>query len=165
MPTSGQPTKKFRPGQALFQEAEMPRSVFLVLKGTISIRKIKGAAYIELARVYSNEVVGELSFFDRQPRSASAYALTEVEVAEIPFDMLDKLFQSTPPYLKAMIGSMAQRLRKADETIKRLQKQTTGENPPTDLDTSENDELDAAAVLAATSESKKDPGSESSGGS
>jgi len=132
----------------------MPRSVFLVLKGTISVRKLKGAAYIELARVYSNEIIGELSFFDRQPRSASAFALTEVEVAEIPFDTLDKLFQTTPPYLKAMIGSMSERLRKADETIKRLQKQTVGEAAPI-IDPSGTDEIDAASVLAATAEPKR----------
>ena len=134
----------------------MPRSVFLVLKGTISIRKMKGAAYIELARVYSNEVIGELSFFDRQPRSASAFALTEVEAIEIPFESLDKLFQSTPPYLKAMIAAMSDRLRKADEAIKRLQKQTMTDTSPS-MEGPADDELDAAAALAATSEATAPP--------
>jgi len=161
MPNPTPPLKKFRPGQALFQEGEMPRSLFLVIKGTLSIRKMKGAAYVEIARVYANEVVGELSFFDRQPRSAAAFALTEVEVTEIGFDALDKLFQSTPPYLKSMIAAMSDRLRKADDTIKRLQKSTPDQGSRV-APTNDDDEFDAASALAAADLAESppsDPGS------
>lgn len=143
----------------------MPRSLFLVIKGTLSIRKMKGSAYVEIARVYANEVVGELSFFDRQPRSAAAFALTEVEVTEIGFDSLDKVFQSTPPYLKAMIAAMSDRLRKADDTIKRLQKSTPDQGSPM-ASTNDEDEFDAASALAAADMAENppnDPGSEDSG--
>ncbi len=129
--------------------------MFLVLKGTLSIRKMKGATHIELAKIYANEVVGELSFFDRQPRSASAFALTEVEVAEVPFESLDKLFENTPPYLKSIISSMADRLRKADETIKRLQRQTA-EHDSGEHALEDHQEFDAASVLAATGEELDD---------
>jgi CRP-like cAMP-binding protein len=108
---------------------------------------MKGAAFVEIAKLYSNEVLGELSFFDRQPRSASAFAMTDVEVTEIPFDALDKLFASTPPYLKAMISAMSDRLRKANDVIKRLQKSTVAEGEG--LEISATDELDAATALAA----------------
>jgi CRP/FNR family cyclic AMP-dependent transcriptional regulator len=163
MSTSGQATKKLRPGQSLFQEGEMPRSLFLVTKGTLSIRKMKGAAYVEIARIYSNEVVGELSFFDRQPRSAAAFALTEVELTEIPFETLDKLFQGTPPYLKSMIAAMSERLRKADETIKRLQK-ASPEQGATITSSSDDDDFDAASALAAADLAAKPPGDSGSEG-
>jgi CRP-like cAMP-binding protein len=165
MPNSTSPIKKLRPGQALFQESEMPRSLFLVIKGTLSIRKMKGAAYVEIARVYANEVVGELSFFDRQPRSASAFALTEVEVTEIGFDVLDKIFQNTPPYLKSIIAAMSDRLRKADDTIKRLQKSTLDLGNPVAA-VQDDDEFDAASALATVDLAEKhqtDPGSEDPG--
>ncbi len=157
MSHSGSATKKLRPGQALFQEGEMPRSLFLVMKGTLSIRKMKGAAHVEIARIYANEVVGEVSFFDRQPRSAAAFALTEVEVSEIPFDTLDKVFQSTPPYLKSMISAMSERLRKADDTIKRLQKSTPEQGLPVAM-SSDDDEFDAASALAAADLAEKPSG-------
>jgi len=159
MPSSGPTTKKLRPGQALFQEGEMPRSLFLVIKGTLSIRKIKGAAHVEIARVYANEVVGELSFFDRQPRSAAAFALTEVEVSEIPFGVLEKAFQSTPPYLRSMISAMSERLRKANDTIKRLQKLTPELEVPGGVN-SDDDDLDAASALAAADQAIKPAGGE-----
>ena len=152
------PVRSFRSGQAIFTEGETPRSIFLITKGSVAIRKMKGASFIELAKLHSNEFLGELSFFDRQPRSASAYALTEVELTEIPFEALDKLFAGTPPYLRVMISSMADRLRKADEMIKRLQKggaeEAEAAPPPPEED------LDAAAALAAAAGALDDPGSD-----
>lgn len=96
--------------------------MYLVRKGTVSIRKMKGPAYVEIARIYSNEVLGELSFFDRMPRSAAAIALTEVEALEIGFDSLDKIYTGVPDYMKTIIASVADRLRKANDQIRRLQK-------------------------------------------
>jgi CRP-like cAMP-binding protein len=144
---SSTPQKSYRPGQPIFTEGETPKSIYLITKGTVAIRKMKGNAFVELARLHPNEFLGELSFFDRQTRSASAYALTEVEATEISFDALEKLFAGTPPYLRVMISSMADRLRKADDLIKRLQKSTVTEGEA--VETPQEEDLDAASALAA----------------
>jgi CRP/FNR family cyclic AMP-dependent transcriptional regulator len=139
--------RSYSPGQFLFREGEPSNSMYLVKKGTLAIRKSKSGGFVELARVYANEVVGELSFFDRQPRSASAVAVTEVEVMEISFDSLDKIYKAVPDYLKTIMASVAERLRKADETIRRLQKNVIeGEDvaPPA------TDEMSATDALAAS---------------
>lgn len=115
-------TKTFSPGQYLFHEGDPSQAIYLIQKGTVAIRKHKGSAYIELARLYSKEVLGELSFFDRMPRSAAAVALTDVEVLEIKFENLDKIYANVPDYLKTIMASVADRLRKANETIRRLQR-------------------------------------------
>lgn len=115
-------SKHFSPGDYLFREGEPSVCMYLISKGTVSIRKEQGAAFVELAQVHANEVIGELSFFDRQPRSASAVAITEVDLVEIQFDALDKLYVNVPNYLKAIIASLADRLRKANELIRNSQK-------------------------------------------
>lgn len=112
----------FRPGQHVFKEGEASKAMYLVQKGTLSVRKMKGAVHVEIAKIYSNEVLGELSFFDRMPRSASAIALTEVELLEIRFDSLDPIYDRVPAYLKTIIAAVAERLRRANDTIRRLQK-------------------------------------------
>ncbi len=114
--------KEYRPGQYIFQEGTQSDCMYLIKKGTVGIRKRKGSAWVEIARVYANEVLGELSFFDRQPRSASAVAMTEVEVMELKFDGLDKLWNQIPDYMKTIMASVAERLRRANDTIRRLQK-------------------------------------------
>ena len=140
----------FRPTQALFKEGEASKSLFIIKKGTVAIRKMKGPDHVELARIYANEVLGELSFFDHSPRSASAVALTEVEALEIKFDSLEKLYSTVPEYMKTIVASLADRLRKANELIKRIQKDVVR-----DVDSIESDPESgptASEVLASTLE-------------
>jgi CRP/FNR family cyclic AMP-dependent transcriptional regulator len=113
--------RQYRPGQFLFREGEPSNCMYLIKKGTVAIRKMKGQDYVELGKVYSNEVLGELSFFDRKPRSAAAVALTEVEVLEISFTSLDAIYTKVPDYLKTIMASVADRLRKANDMIRKLQ--------------------------------------------
>lgn len=117
--------KTFLSGQILFKEGEASRHMYLIQKGTVSIRKAKGNSHVELARAFPNQVIGEISFFDRQPRSATAMALNDVEVIEISFQSLDELYTQVPPYFKTIMGCVADRLRKASESIRRLEKSGT----------------------------------------
>jgi CRP-like cAMP-binding protein len=130
MSTGAHPTneQQFRPGQYLFREGEKSGCIYIIKKGTVAIRKRKGAAYVELGRLYSNEVLGELAFFDREPRSAGAVALTEVEVTVVPFESLDQIYTKVPDYLKTMIASVANRLRRANELIRTLQRDVVAED-------------------------------------
>ncbi|MBI4924347.1 MAG: Crp/Fnr family transcriptional regulator [Bdellovibrio sp.] len=116
------PIKTYKVGETLFRENDPSRSLFIIKKGTISIRKVKGSAFVEIARACQNEILGELSFFDRLPRSATAVAITNVEAIEITFEALEKIYDTVPDYMKAIIASLSDRLRKANDTIKRLQK-------------------------------------------
>lgn len=146
--------KYFRPGQYLFKEGEPSNCMYVIKRGTVAIRKMKGPAYVELGRLYSNEVLGELGFFDRQPRSAAAIALTEVEVLVIQFAQLDKIYHLVPDYLKTIMASVADRLRKANDTIRRLQKnvvtdQSNAFDPSKIAELSSSDVLSAAAALDA----------------
>jgi CRP/FNR family cyclic AMP-dependent transcriptional regulator len=142
--------RHFRPGQYLFREGDPSSSLYLIKRGSVAVRKMKGANYIELGKVYSSEVLGELSFFDRKARSASAVAITEVDALEIDFESLDKVYDKVPPYLKTIIASVAERLRKANDQIRRLQKSTvTREGVETDENAVE-ERMDAASILEAT---------------
>lgn len=143
--------KAFKPGSYIFREGYPAQSLFLVQKGTISIRKRTQQGEIELARVYSNEVLGELSYFDRANRSASAFVLTDVEVLEIEFTSLDKMYANVPDYLKTIIAALAERLRRADETIRQLKREyvESGEIP-----VDEGTPVDGAAEGSSEGEDK-----------
>ena len=136
--------RHYKEGQYLFQEGEHSRSMFLIRKGTIAIRKAKGTSEIELGRLHANEVLGELSFFDRHPRSASAMALTGVEALELPFESLDPMYAKVPDYMKTIMSSVATRLRKANEQIRKLQTEVVSEPPRASESFSANDALAAA---------------------
>lgn len=143
--------REFRPGHTLFVEGSPSSAMYLIQRGTVSIRKKRGSAQVEIARVYSNEVIGEISFFDRMPRSASAVALTQCRVLEIPFESLERIYSRVPDYLKTIIACVAERLRRANDTIRRLEKKIVADDSSeTELSAALDAELDAAAALAAT---------------
>ena len=121
----------FKTGQFIFKDGDASNSMFLIRQGTVAIQKLKDDRPVEIARIYSNEVLGELSFFDRLPRSASAVALSDVELMEIPFEDLDKIYVNVPDYMKTIIASVAERLRRANDTIRRLGQPEEGEPAPT----------------------------------
>lgn len=127
LPSNAPVRRYFRPGESLFREKEASRSVFLIKKGTVSIRKSKKGGHLEIARIYANEMIGELSFFDRQPTSAAAVALTEVEAFEISFESLERIFAGVPDYFKTIVASLANRLRRANEQIRRFNNEVVPE--------------------------------------
>ena len=111
-------------GEYLFRENDEAQSLFIVGHGTISISKRNCfGKQIELARLRDGEVIGELSFFDRAARSASAVATVDTEITEIPFDAMEKALHGMPNYVRTIISAMAERLRKADERIRRMDEQ------------------------------------------
>lgn len=115
-------TKNYGINETLFKEGDPSASILIIKKGAVSIRKAKGTAFVEIARVYQNEVIGELSFFDRLPRSATAVTMGETEILEIPFDAMETIYKQIPEYMRTITASMADRLRKANEVIRKLQK-------------------------------------------
>jgi CRP-like cAMP-binding protein len=115
--------KYYRSGMTIFQENTLSKCLYIVQSGFVSICKSKGGNSIELARVGAGEIIGEMSLFDRKARSASAIAVTEVKLIEIPYESLDKIFEPLPDYYKKIIMSMVDRLRQANETIRLLQKE------------------------------------------
>jgi CRP/FNR family cyclic AMP-dependent transcriptional regulator len=114
--------KSYKSGAILFNDGDPSHSLFLIQKGAISIRKKKGNTTIEVGKVLAGQVIGELSFFDRQPRSATGVAIIDVEAMEISFESLEKIYSTVPDYMKTIMAAMAERLRKANDTIRQLQK-------------------------------------------
>lgn len=127
----GATTRAYEPGEKLFGEGEPSTSIFIIKDGIVAVRKKKNAGFVEIAKLRSNEVLGELSFFDRLPRSATAVAVTKVTAIEIDFASLDNIYSAVPPYFKTIMAAVASRLRKANETIKRLESDVM---KPEDLD-------------------------------
>jgi CRP-like cAMP-binding protein len=112
-------------GERLFTEGETSNAIFIVRRGAVSIKKTRSHENddgVELAKVTSGEIIGELSFFDRLPRSATAIAIIETETLEIGFDELDKLYAGIPDYMRKIIEALASRLRHANEQLTILKK-------------------------------------------
>ena len=105
-------------GQYLIREKDESTEMFFVKEGTFGIFKIKGDAEVQIESIYSGEIVGEMSFLDEAPRSASVKALIDSEVVVVPRQKFDEFMKSLPPWFTAMIHTLTERLRKANARIR-----------------------------------------------
>lgn len=146
--------QKFEAGELIFREGDHADTLFVIQRGSVSLRKRRGASQVELGRVKQGEVIGEMSFFDKKDRSASAQALVATEVAVIPYEALEKIYVTVPEYFKSIITTMADRLRQADQKIMRLEDKTIE-----DAEGVEKDDSDDLEALVAVSHTVEDPSS------
>lgn len=106
------------PNEILLREGEHSHNMFWVQSGQLVVTKKRGIEDVVLQHIHAGELVGEISFLDSQPRSATVQAVTDVELIEIPQETFDSLFQNQPKWLEVLVQTLAERLRKANARIK-----------------------------------------------
>jgi CRP-like cAMP-binding protein len=109
---------KLTTNQILIREGEHSSSMYWVQSGQLIVTKKRGNEEVTLGHVYSGELVGEISFLDKDARSATVKAMTDSELIEIPRETFDNLFKTQPKWLEILVMTLAERLRKANARIK-----------------------------------------------
>lgn len=107
------------------KEGETSNSMYWVQSGTLRLYKRKGPGFIELGVVHSGEVVGEMSFLDNQPRSASVEALQPCDIVEIPRGKFDEFLNAQPSWMKALVQTLVKRLRTTSNRVRELESSST----------------------------------------
>jgi bacteriocin-type transport-associated protein len=79
----------YPPGAVLIEEGKPLEVIFVLLDGQLSV-SVGGAQGKEVAKLQAGEVLGELSFLDSRPPSATVKALDEVSVLAIPRPRLEE---------------------------------------------------------------------------
>jgi CRP/FNR family cyclic AMP-dependent transcriptional regulator len=106
--------QQLTPGEVLIQEGKATSSVFLVLEGALSVAA-RAAGNREVARLRSGEIVGEMSFVDSRPPSATVRAIEASSVLAIPRrELEDRLSQDAffaARFYRAMAVFLSDRLR------------------------------------------------------
>lgn len=158
--------KHLKKGDALMKEGDMSNSMYWVQSGTLRLFKKKGQGFIELGVVHSGEVVGEMSFLDNQPRSASVEALQPCDIVEIPRGKFDEFINAQPTWMKSLIQTLVKRLRTTNNRVRELEsasmvftKDEAGRTTKTHefLSNSEVLKLCSALLLASARNGEKTP--------
>jgi CRP/FNR family cyclic AMP-dependent transcriptional regulator len=109
---------KLKPTEVLIREGDTSDSMYYVQKGELVVTKVVDNKKVILDKIIQGQLVGEVSFIDKKPRSATVSALSFCELVEIPRETFNKTLESQPTWLQAMFKTLAERLRKADERIR-----------------------------------------------
>jgi len=105
----------------LFKAGDSSDGMYVLRRGQIQIFLDKGGSDIVLATVAAGGMIGEMSLFDKKPRSASARALEETEVTQISNDDFNKIIQQIPKWLVSLMATLSSRLRDTNERLQDLE--------------------------------------------
>ena len=128
------PNINLKKEQLLFKEGEPSDGMYLIRKGEIVVYLEKNGNEVKLATLSAGAMLGEMAFFDKKPRSASAKALSDSEVTKISNEDFTKLLKQVPKWFVSLMTSLSTRLRETNERVQGLEaKMKAGSHPVQDL--------------------------------
>lgn len=113
--------KILKKGELLFKAGDSSDGMYVLRRGQIQIFLDKGGNDIVLATVAAGGMIGEMSLFDKKPRSASARAMEETEVTQISNDDFNKIISQIPKWLVSLMATLSSRLRDTNERLQDLE--------------------------------------------
>lgn len=104
-------------GTQIFAEGKPGHEVYMVGKGLVKISRSDDSSKedFSLATLGKGEMFGELSLIDDLPRSASAWAMSNVELIVLSKEVFWQKIQQDPEYLKGLLNILSERIRDIDE--------------------------------------------------
>jgi len=114
--------RRLRAGEVLFREGDPGSELFLIRSGSVVISKrVTGRVEQVLARLEQADFFGEMSLFDRLPRSATVQADIDTALLGLSGENLDRLIEMSPRAATAFFYQLVQvfikRLRDSGELV------------------------------------------------
>lgn len=104
--------EKYNDGDIIFNEGDAGDWVYAVMSGEVEIfRTIRGKKVV-IDRLKEGDLIGEVSFIDKNPRTASARAVGEVTLGLFDKNYLTEQYNKLPGNFRELFDFMAKRLRK-----------------------------------------------------
>lgn len=109
----------YEPGEVVFHEGDAGDSLFMILSGNVEVLKNSGGQPHVVGALGPGEYFGEMALLGRHPRSATARALTSVDLLVLPATDFSALAGSLPEF------------RSGFEQIARLRAESDAARAPT----------------------------------
>lgn len=113
----------YQPGDVLIQEGEIGDQVFQIIDGLVEISVQKSGQKNILTTRGSGTIVGELSIFTKEPRSATVTALQPTTVKLLNETMIMEELEKLNPWIGHMIYQLSKRFLEQNQTIISLEEE------------------------------------------
>ncbi len=119
--------EKYKDGDIIFEEGSSGDWIYVVESGAVEISKIMHGEKEVLLELGPGEIIGELGFITKMPRTATARAVGDTTVGIIDPISFEQEFNRLSPDFQAVLISLATRLKETTETLY-LMKKISGKN-------------------------------------
>ncbi|TAN32849.1 cyclic nucleotide-binding domain-containing protein [bacterium] len=110
-------TRHYARGESIFRKGDVGAELYVVLEGEIRIHLDHDGREVTVARHGPSTVVGEMSVFDDQPRSASAEASQDSTVRVLRRDRMHAIVHEHPEVLLEFVKNLSHRLRVMNDQL------------------------------------------------
>jgi hypothetical protein len=110
-------TRHYANGETIFIKGDVGTELYVVLDGEIRVHLDHEGREVTLARLGPSSVLGEMSVFDAEPRSAGAQSTGSTTVRVLRKDRLQALVHEHPEVLMEFVRNLSQRIRKMNEQL------------------------------------------------
>lgn len=105
-------------GTDLFLENDEASTLYIVAEGRIAIIK----SFVDrkdsmVALIEPGDLFGEMGLFEDQLRSATARAVENSQLIEVPYPPIRRALEARPTLLWTLVSLLAQRLRSTDDAL------------------------------------------------
>jgi CRP-like cAMP-binding protein len=117
--------RPFKASEIIIQRGVDDRMLYFVAAGSleVGVTYVDGISISPLAKIAAGSVVGEQSFFDNQPRSASVWATTDGELLCLTQDQFHQLAKEDPALVRELLFALGRilslRLRNTSLRVRR----------------------------------------------
>ena len=105
--------QSFKAGSVIFREGDEARELFVIKSGQVRIQ-IGNRTVTELG---ADSIFGEMALIDNEPRSATAIALTDIELVAVSEKQFLFLVSQTPYFALKVMRVLAHGLRATNKTF------------------------------------------------
>jgi hypothetical protein len=110
-------TRHYVKGESIFRKGDVGAELYVVLEGEVRIHLDHDGLEVTVARHGPSKVVGEMSVFDDEPRSASAQATEATTVRVLRRDRMQAIVHEHPEVLLEFVKNLSHRLRVMNEQL------------------------------------------------
>ncbi len=111
-------TRDLGRGEVVFQEGDPGDCLYVIGVGKVKLGRRSGGGRENLLSVLGpGEMFGELSLLDPGPRTATATVVADTTLHELSHAELIKWLERYPAVAKHLLGALARRLRRTNETL------------------------------------------------
>ncbi len=111
-------SKKYKAGEIIIHEGAQNRDLFILSAGTLEV-SVKGEdKRIVVSEIVSPEILGEISFLNGSPRTATVSAKTDVEMFILSYEKVKKELADIPTWFRMILLAFTSRMKSCDAKIK-----------------------------------------------
>lgn len=108
-------------GSVILRQDEQSTDLYFILDGGVRVTLMSAEGKeVTLAVMKKGDFFGELSLFDRKPRSANVFAIADTKLLKLTRESIFGIIKENPDLSINLLSEAAGRLRRADDTIMTL---------------------------------------------